>query len=342
MWKLPFDQHAFDPQTLQVSAETRDSIASLKQGSADWLQARYGRLTASNFGAAAGNHLPGARRKLLAAMLWPETQQLTGFAAKFAAYGTENEALAREVYIADRKSRGSACLRVYETGLVVSMTHGWLGSSPDFIVEEVSASHERPIGLIENEHHCRAPYTIMHHSGANVFIENTPRVPFVEPDAAVVVRGCGEIKCPATKLLYSQSEKHAKYAFPAYYYDQIQGVMAINSWPWCDTVVYTPYVTEVIRFHASPTYWERDLFPKLKAFYFEDFLPRLALRMQGVLKQGEVDARLVIPACVLDIGLDMTLKKKKKKRKTLQQEEEEGEWDEADIVGILRKKHSVV
>ena len=134
--------------------------------------------------------------------------------------------------------------------------------------------------------------------------------------------GCGEIKCPATKMLYSQTEKHNKYAFPEYYYDQIQGVMAINDWPWCDTVVHTPYVTEVVRFYANPVYWKTDLFPKLERFYFNDFLPRLRLRTQGTLKRGEVDPVLVIPSCVLGLGLDMTLVTKStagsKKRKTLE------------------------
>ena len=318
MWELPVDGRAvFDPSQLQVTAVSREAISRLKQGSSEWLRARYGRLTASNFGAAAGNHLPGARRKLLETMLWPETHRLTGYAAKFAAYGTENESVAREIYITDRNSRGKACVRVYETGLLVSITHGWLGSSPDFIVDEVSGSHERPAAPITNPYHCRAPYVIVHACGARHFIENTPLVRASGDETTdtsdIVIQGCGEIKCPAAKALYSCSEKHAKYAFPAYYYDQIQGVMAINNWPWCDTVVYTPQATEVIRFHADAVYWEFDLFPKLKRFYFEDFLPRLALRMQGVLKQGEVDARLEIPACVLGLGIDMALQKKRKR-----------------------------
>ena len=316
MWELPEGCVEFDPRLLQVTAERRETISRLKQGSPEWLKARYGRLTASNFGAAAGNHLPGARRKLLETMLWPETHRLTGYAAKFAAYGTENESVARDVYVTDRNSRGNACVRVYETGLLVSLAHGWLGSSPDFIVDEVSSAHERPAGTITNVHHCRAPYVIVHACGAREFIENTPALhalPYDGP-ASTVTQGCGEIKCPATKTLYSQTGKHATHAFPAYYYDQIQGVMAISNWPWCDTVVYTPYVTEVIRFHANASYWEEELFPKLKAFYFNDFLPRLALRMQGLLKQGEVDVRLEIPPCVLQLGIDMKLKKKKRKR----------------------------
>ena len=314
---------SFDQNTLNVTPETRKSISLLKQGSEEWLHARYGRLTASNFGAAAGNHLPGARKKLLENMLWPEFAKLTGMAAKFAAYGTQHESVAREVYAADRQSRGNACLRVFETGLLVSLEHGWLGSSPDFVVEECTAIHERPAGPLANEHHSRQPYIISHPHGAALFIKNTPACsggPSSE-EPHTITQGCGEIKCPATHTLYSRSEKHAVYGFPAYYYDQIQGIMAINNWPWCDTVVHTPHETEVIRFHANEAYWREDLFPKLRRFYYEDFLPRLSLRIKGKLKRGEVDARLVIPSVVFELGLDLGVRDKKKRKRSTSERE---------------------
>lgn len=318
MWNLSGDE--FNPDSLQVTVEQRLAIATLKQGSPEWLQARYGRLTASNFGAAAGHHLPGSRRKLLEAMLWPETHKLEGRAKEFAAYGTANESVARDVYLTDRQSRGVACVRVFETGLLVSLEHGWLGSSPDFIVEEYTDMHERRVSCVPlaNKYHSRAPYMISHPSGAADFIATTRRMtPLTSEDAdgLTLTQGCGEIKCPATMKLYSKSDKHSKYGFPEYYYDQIQGVMAINDWPWCDTVVYTPHQTEVIRFYANKEYWDTELFPALRAFYFNDFLPRLALRMQGKLPKGYVDPVMAIPATLDDLGVDMTLVVRKKKKK---------------------------
>jgi hypothetical protein len=321
MWKLG-PGHAFDVSTLQVTPQQRDAISSLKQGTDAWLEARYGRLTASNFGAAAGHHLPGARRKLLEAMLWPEHHKLEGVAAQFAAYGTKHESVARDVYLADRLAHGNACVRVFETGLLVSLEHGWLGSSPDFVVEEYTDVHERPVGEVVNAHHAREPYSIVHSAGAPAFhksLEGIPPQSFPAP-TGVLTQGCGEIKCPATQLLYSRSGKHGKYGFPEYYYDQIQGIMAINHWPWCDTVVYTPRETQVIRFPANEEYWATQLFPALRAFYFDDFLPRVALRMQGRLKRGEIDAKMIIPASIFDLGVDMSLttpvlNKETKKRK---------------------------
>lgn len=302
---------SFDVSKLHVTSEQREAIASLKQGTDAWLEARYGRLTASNFGAAAGHHVPGSRRKLLEAMLWPEFHKLDGMAAKFAAYGTKNESVARDIYLADRRARGNACVRVFETGLLVSLEHGWLGSSPDFIVEEYTDAHERPVGDVVNPHHAREPYSILRQQST------PPGIAFPAPTGRIT-QGCGEIKCPATQMLYSRSGKHDKYGFPEYYYDQIQGIMAINHWPWCDTVVYTPRETQVIRFHANGEYWRNELFPALQKFYFEDFLPRVALRMQGRLKRGEIDAKMIIPASIFDLGVDMTIGKsdnsKKRKR----------------------------
>ena len=302
--------HPFDVRTLDVSAEERVRISELKQGSPEWLQARYGRLTASNFGAAAGHHLPGARTKLLQAMVWPETHVLEGRAAEFAAYGTANEPVARDVYVKDRQSRGVSCVRVYETGLLVSEEFGWLGSSPDFIVEEYTAIHERKQSTVvplANEHHARAPYIIEHPLGAAVFCAAADAVSGDVDPSLTLTRGCGEIKCPATHKLYSSSAKHAKYGFPDYYYDQIQGIMAINDWPWCDTVVYTPTRTEVIRFYANKVYWTTELLPALRSFYFDEFLPRLNMRISGRLTNGAIDPVMNIPACLADLGVDLDL-----------------------------------
>lgn len=316
-WRLP--EHGFDVETLTVDAKRREHIASLKQGTSEWLEARYGRLTASRFGAVAGHHTTTAKNDVLRGMLWPELDELVGRAKDFAAYGSRNEALARSVYESDRRSRGSAVVDLYETGLLVSVEHGWLGSSPDFVIEERSRLHERPVGIIRNEHHARAPYIIVHASGAQTFIDDCSRKMVASEDTTSTsletVVGCGEIKCPATLKLYSRNAKHAKYAFPEYYYDQIQGVMAINGWPWCDTVVYTPLETEVIRFYANAEYWSKTLFPALRSFYFDEFLPRLQLRCQGKLPRGAVDPVMVIPKCIDELGIDMTLTKAKKQKR---------------------------
>jgi hypothetical protein len=110
------------------------------------------------------------------------------------------------------------------------------------------------------------------------------------------VIGCGEIKCPATGKQYNEDPKHcATGGFPHYYFDQIQGIMALNNWPWCDVVVHTPPRTTVKRFPADPLYWTYTLLPALKMFYFDMFVPRMHARLAGRLQCGEIDEVMPVP-----------------------------------------------
>lgn len=286
MWKpalLP--DGTFDVDALRVDAATCKAIAAVPQGSAEWLAHRWGRLTASNFGAAAGHHKPGAKQQLLRAMLWPETHAaLSGVAASFAAYGTRNEPVARDLYRAhrchDTDAGRDGFVDLWETGLAVSPEFGWLGCSPDFVVRERAGT--APVA---------ARRLLVTKAPPAVVVDCSPR------DDDVV--GCGEIKCPATRVLYSSSDAHdATGGIPHYYFDQIQGVMALNHWPWCDMVVYTPEIAEVTRVPADAEYWSQVLLPALTKFYFEDFVPRLNARLAGRLKRGDVDECLALPAMV--------------------------------------------
>jgi hypothetical protein len=64
--------------------------------------------------------------------------------------------------------------------------------------------------------------------------------------------------------------------------------MALNSKPWCDYVVFTPTKTQWTRFIQDAVYWERDLLPALRKFYFGLYLPTLTKRIRGQLAFGEV------------------------------------------------------
>lgn len=305
----------FDPdkfvQSLQVTPEDRVAIAAFEQRSDAWRRARFGRLTASNFGAAAGHHLSGAASRVLKSMLWPEDFKLEGKAAAFAEWGTTMENVAKDIYTRHRRhelrarSPGAGHLLVIsETGLLVSEECGWLAASPDFVVDEPVFEGEgvTPVTPVTpaNPYHARAPYIIDHVDMNRVGVASDDHVKDPDegcppsPKPYTIQRGCGEIKCPASHKLYSVSGKHDEHQFPKYYYDQIQGTMAINGWPWCDTVVTTPTQTEVIRFYFNAPYWTDVLLPLLRAFYFKTFLPRLVLRAQGRLRPGETEP-LVVP-----------------------------------------------
>ena len=285
---------------LTVTAEQQAAIAALEQRTPGWHEARRGnqttnqppRLTASKFGAAAGHESASERQKLLVNMVWPECDVVSPFARKYMQYGNDHEDVGRRIYAADRKInpayRDPRC-RIYETGLVVSLEHGWLGASPDGVVEEpVGARLQTPAS---NPHHMCAPYVIQHPAGFAAYLsEVLPEADPVWGDDTPIERGGIEIKCPAArdKVLYSTQKEHAEHAFPWKYFDQVQGAMAVNNWPWNDTVVYTPTCTEVIRFHRDPVYWEGTLFPALKSFYFKDFLPLWERRRAGKLSKGSI------------------------------------------------------
>lgn len=343
-----FDASAFVAD-LHVDDAEHARIASLRQGTTEWRESRFGRLTASNFGAAARHHHAGAFDCLLATMLWPEDARLEGRAAKFAEWGTVHEPVARDVYEAYRRRRIEAArpgcsesgLAVYETGLLVSKEYGYLGASPDFLVEEDDAVHEEEVlsgaavAVAANVHHARPPYLIWHSvkqlndvAGTDALKErgvaegDLYSVPAkyctlawrAEQQRAAAgggavsqtgarrrLLGCGEVKCPAMRKLYSAAPKHAEHGFPKYYYDQIQGLMALNGLPWCDVVVYTPRCTEVTRFGRNEAYWHHTLFPAVKAFYFSVFLPRLALRAAGKLAAGQIHPPLAPAPCLSDL-----------------------------------------
>ena len=274
--------------SLTVDEAGRAAIAAIPQGSPEWLCARRGRLTASNFGAAAGRLGRAKQLELLKHMVWPETAALTGFVARMAQYGTDHESVARRIYVADRASGdnpayANTALRIYETGLLVSVSHGWLGASPDFVVEESLDARVPAASPPANAFHMHDPYVIEHACGHQFYLAAATDAP--APPTGPVVVGCGEIKCPAAavKEFYSAKKQHGRYGFPDMYYDQTQGAMAINSWPWCDAVVYLPDRTQVTRFRRNVRYWSTSLFPALEEFYFQMYLPVLERRLAGLL-----------------------------------------------------------
>lgn len=290
MWRDTVPTSADLLESLRVTETERDAIAAFPQGGKEWLLSRQGRLTASRFAAAAGHLSPSESTRVLKDMVWPEDAGLEGFAASLAQYGTDNEPVARRVYLHDRARAGlpryakPGCT-VSLVGLLVSLEHGWLGASPDFVVDE-PADALHPCPKPANAHHSWDPVVVPH---AGLDMTKDPEVPPVPTDGSVaIVRGCGEIKCPAAvKQFYSVKKEHARHGIPAQYYDQIQGAMAVNGWPWCDFVVYTPEATQITRLWRNENYWKIVLFPALERFYFNRFLPLLGLRREGKLARGQ-------------------------------------------------------
>ena len=123
-----------------------------------------------NFGAAVNHDSPSKRLQLLTDMVWPKQNAVPAFARKYMQYGNDHEDVGRRIYETDRKRPGNALYtsprcRITETGLVVSLEHGWLGASPDGIVEEPAHARAAEATAPLNPHHMYAPYTVEHPQG---------------------------------------------------------------------------------------------------------------------------------------------------------------------------------
>lgn len=135
---------------LVVTADEATAISQYEQGTASWLESRVGRLTASNFGAAAGMNKYSSPRSLLKQMLWGEFK---GNAAT--RWGSAHEDTARTEYIAVKREDIGAGedplvgVEVEEVGLVINPERCWMGNSPDGIIVLTYASGRVERGLLE-------------------------------------------------------------------------------------------------------------------------------------------------------------------------------------------------
>lgn len=110
------------------------------------------------------------------------------------------------------------------------------------------------------------------------------------PDFVVNYEGnswLGEIKCPFPNRTTGEAKIYED--IPHYYYDQIQGLMAIADLPFCDFVVWTRQYTEISRFDFDREYFGKFLFPSLQSFYIKHLLGRYILKRKGALVKGSVD-----------------------------------------------------
>jgi putative phage-type endonuclease len=134
-------------QRLETTQEEANAIARLEQGTGAWLKSREGRLTGSNFGAAAGMNKFMSPRALLKQMLWGEFK---GNAAT--RWGSDHEDVARDEYVAVKRGE---CMEagievvVEQTGLVINPIRSWMGNSPDGIVLLTHPDGHVERGLLE-------------------------------------------------------------------------------------------------------------------------------------------------------------------------------------------------
>ena len=246
---------------------TEDDIERIKvidQRSEEWLNARKFRLTASNFGAAAGHCKHNPPMGLVRDMLWHVFQ-----GNEMTRYGTENEEQAFDAYQAhgilaqvDEVDAGTRPAHrvgflAQEVGLHIHPENPWMGVSPD--------------GLVD----------------------------VVDPGTGAVKRHLIEIKCPwkcKDRALHSGDDFYPledlpgdlQLPIPHYYFDQMQGIMGALGLPFAEFIVWTSKEMQITRVPFLPDYWKDELFPSLRAFYFDKFVPAVVRYFNGELLPGNV------------------------------------------------------
>lgn len=117
-------------ESLVVTDEERREIMYAPQRTDEWKGHREKRLTASNFGAAAGHNKHCPIAKLLKQMLWPEpfTNEAIERGIKMEPHIFQQA----EIYFSDYYRRnGYESIWLEEVGLYISKTHAWLAASSD-------------------------------------------------------------------------------------------------------------------------------------------------------------------------------------------------------------------
>jgi len=255
------------------SATDLESIRLSDQRSPSWLLSRKLRLTASNFGAAAGLSPYCSPRGLLLQMLF---QTFRGNEAT--RYGTESESGACDAYIATMNRDGDTVVHT-ESGLSVSSRFPFLGASPDGIVTALSS---RVFAKVPPR---LSPTSI---DSTNTGLRFALCAHSFNPDVGIVTTSVWtpptqfphkfllEIKCPFRKRLYG--------CIPSYYYAQIQGCMEILELPYAHFYVWTPTATSLDCHPRNVAFWREFLYPRLHAFYFHEFMPLAFLESRGLLQ----------------------------------------------------------
>ena len=257
------------------TAEQCDLELAAPQRSAEWLEARRHCITASNFGAAAGNNKYMSKKALVIDKLWA-----TFKGNAYTAYGTFHENDARDSFT--RALNGDLMptledmyykkfnsklidFNLFETGLLKSHEQPWMAVSPD--------------GLLRL-------------NGPNGHLW-------------ILV----EYKCPA-RLRDTDGHPYANYKnnIPEYYMDQIQGIMGLfnkkpdlfsmaektaglcaSSKPAIDHtmfVIWQPHQIHVTLLPFDHKYYSTSLEPSLESWYFTKYLPLAVLKYNNCLIHG--------------------------------------------------------
>jgi len=229
--------------------EEIENMASVAQGTAEWLEFRKYRITGSVYGTAVGENKYESPEDLVRDMIWHKEMDDRGKAN--CKWGNDNEDNACDAYEEDMR---------IQKGLAGDKTRFWVEHFGLEVHQEEMWSGDSKDGLVCNE---LADGTIQH--------------------------WLLEIKCPPRKEWGPDKGKYVLYPeIPPYYYAQIQGIMGYNKLPFCDFVIWNPEQMSVERYMFDPVYynWLRI---GMRNWYVTQFAPRAIMKDHGMLRENEID-----------------------------------------------------
>lgn len=200
------------------------------------------RLTASNFGKVTKRKRPPTEAFLRNIFIPKDLSNVSSIR-----HGRQQELTTQSLYSRKMQKKCKKFI-VYDAGLVINPSFPYLGVSPDGKVYD--PTEKDPFGLME----IKNPYTWRNYTMEEACADSNFFLHMVD--------GKPKLK---------ENDKSG-------YYDQVQGQLAITGLPWCDFVVHLSgsHSVNVQRIYFNQRYWEENLFPKLKIFYFNHALPFLA------------------------------------------------------------------
>lgn len=146
-----------------------------------------------------------------------------------------------------------------------------------------------------------------------------------------IKKGNLELKCPWKKEFYPFT--------PDAHYDQFQGVAWLQNSEFIIYANYTPTSSQIDYYKPSKEHWD-ELFPLLKNFYWNDYLPKAILKERGLLKHGNID---IAPMCTFDLAVvPPGSKRKKTKSEEDQSESSNRKANPKDIVKSVLAKNLVI
>jgi len=207
--------------------------------SQNWYYYRMKRLTASRFGDICRALVDNSKINIVKQLVY---QQEKKNVPKAIQYGLDNESVAIDLYSQTENKK------INKSGLRISSIYPFLGCSPDGLIFDSSSMD------IDSVIEVKCPYAYQDFSLEDIK------------------------QSKEFYMKYDQENETFSLKKTHQYYYQVQGILNILGLPYCEFVVYTPKNKLIVeRIESNLAFWNSNMLPKLKNFYFRFYLPELVL-----------------------------------------------------------------